>query len=129
MKDLRKRSLNPVEFLSQRMYENYLLHPEAIASVLNELDTNQEKVVESSDVEVILVESKKAHFPKGIADVSLIDGANVLKDIFPKLSNSRVTFLKTRDSLKLKEWLITNHPESLIEISEILDKILYPINA
>jgi hypothetical protein len=129
MKDLRKRSLNPVEFLSRRMYENYLLHPEAIASVLNDLDTNQEKVVESSDVEVILLESKKAHFPKGIADVSLIDGANVLKDIFPKLSNSRVTFLKTRDSLKLTEWLITNHPESLIEISEILDKILYPINA
>lgn len=36
IEDLRKRSQSPVEFLPRRMYENYLLHPKAIASVINE---------------------------------------------------------------------------------------------
>ena len=84
MEDLRKRSSNPVEFLPRRMYENYLLDSEAIASVINELDEGQEKVITASNVEVIL-EGYKVNFKKGTSDDSLIDGANALKHIFPKL--------------------------------------------
>ncbi|NES22407.1 MAG: ATP-binding protein [Symploca sp. SIO3E6] len=42
MKDLQKRCSNPVEFLPRRMYENYLLHPEAIAAVINKEDKYRE---------------------------------------------------------------------------------------
>lgn len=123
MEDLRKRSSNPVEFLPCRMYENYLLDSDAIASVINELDQGQEKVITVSDVDAILEECKKANCKKGSSDGSLIDGANTLKDIFLKLTESRVEFSKTRDSVKLTEWLIANKRESLKEISDILAKL------
>lgn len=123
IEDLRKRSSNPVEFLPRRMYENYLLDSEAIAIVINELDEGQEKVITASDVEVILEEYKKVKCKKGASDDSLIDGANTLKYVFSNLTESRVSFEKTRDSVKLTEWLIANKPESLKEISDILAKL------
>ncbi len=121
MEDLRKRSSNPVEFLPRRMYENYLLDSGAIASVINELD--QEKVITVSDVDAVLEECEKANCKKDSSDVRLIDGANMLKNIFLKLTESRVEFSKTRDSVKMTEWLIANKPESLKEISDILAKL------
>jgi hypothetical protein len=135
MDDLRKRSSNPVKFLPRRMYENYLLHSEAIANVLNNLDEYRENLITTSDVNVLLNEARqeKSYFPKNVSNKNLlddrwvdvhIDGAKVLKDIFSKLSESRVEFSKTRDSLKLTEWLILNQPESLEEISKLLDEVL-----
>lgn len=123
MEDLRKRSPNLVEFLPRRMYENYLLNSEAIASVINELDEGREKLITVSDVKVILDEYKKANCKKGLLEENLIDGANTLKYIFSNLTESRVEFSKTRDSIKLTEWLIENKPESLEEISDILAKL------
>ena len=123
MEDLRKRSSNPVEFLPRRMYENYLLDSDAIASVVNELDEGKENVITFSDVEIILEEYKKVGFKKGALDDSLIDGANTLKHIFSNLTECRVEFSKTRDSVKLTEWLIVNKPESLKDISDILAKL------
>jgi len=120
MGDLRKRSSNPVEFLPRRMYENYLLDPEAIANVLNELDEHQKKVITASDVDALLEERKKEYLKKEASYESLIDGANVLKVIFSELSECRVAFSKTSHSVKLTEWLIINNPKSLKEISDIL---------
>jgi len=135
MDDLRKRSSNPVKFLPRRMYENYLLHSEAIANVLNNLDEYRENLITTSDVNVLLNEARqeKSYFPKNVSNNNLIahpwvdmhiDGARVLKDIFSKLSESRVEFSKTRDSVKLTEWLILNQPESLEEISKLLNEVL-----
>lgn len=76
---------------------------------------------------------EKSYFPKNSSSNNClddhwvdihIDGARVLKDIFSKLSESRVEFLKTRDSVKLTEWLIQNQPECLEEISKLLDEVL-----
>jgi hypothetical protein len=117
------------------MYENYLLHSEAIAKNLNNLDECRENLITASDINALLDEArqKKAYFPKNVSNNNLldhhwvdmhIDGARVLKDIFSKLSESRVEFSKTRDSVKLTEWLILNQPESLEEISKLLDEVL-----
>lgn len=135
MESLRKRSSNPVEFLLRRMYENYLLHPEAIADVLNKLDEYREKLITVSDVNVILNQKRqeKVYFPKNTSSSNFsdngwidenIDGAKLLKDIFSELSETRVEFSKTRDSVKLTEWLISNQPEFLEEISSFLNKII-----
>jgi len=133
--DLRKRSSNPVKFLPRRMYENYLLHSEAIATVLNNLDEYRKNFITASDINELLNEARqqKDYFPKTISNHKIldhhwvdihIDGARVLKDIFSKLSESRVEFSKTRDSVKLTEWLILNQPDSLEEISKLLDEVL-----
>jgi hypothetical protein len=135
MEDLGKRSSNPVEFLPRRMYENYLLHPEAIAAVLNNLDEHRENVISASEVNRILNQTRqnKVYFPKNTSSSNLsdncwidtnIDGAKLLKDIFLELSENRVEFSKTRDSVKLTEWLIFNQPEFLEEISSLLNKLI-----
>lgn len=135
MEDLCKRSSNPVEFLPRRMYENYLLHPEAIADVLNNLDEHRENLITASDVNLVLNQTrqKKDYFPKNTSSSNLldncwidinIDGAKLLKDIFSELSENRVEFSKTRDSVKLTEWLIFNQPEFLEEVSSLLDKVI-----
>jgi predicted ATPase len=135
MNDLRKRSSNPVKFLHRRMYENYLLHSEAIVNILNNLDQCRENPITSVDINVLLNEARqeKSYFPKNVSNKNLldrhwvdmhIDGARVLKDIFSRLSESRVEFSKSRDSVKLTEWLILNQPESLEEISKLLDEVL-----
>jgi hypothetical protein len=136
MGELQKRSLNPVKFLPRRMYENYLLNPEAISSILNALDNSQENPpITISEVSLLLnqIKNDKAYLPKEASDDNFvkpgwidvhIDGAKALKDVFSKLSESRVEFSKTRDSLKLTEWLIENQPESLEEISSLLEEVL-----
>ena len=135
IKDLQKRSQNPVKFLPRRMYENYLLHSEAIANILNDSDEYRENPISASDINEILNDfrHKKDYFSKKVSDENLsdeqwvdihIDGARVLKDIFSKLSEGRVEFSKTRDSVKLTEWLIENEATSLKEISDLLNEIL-----
>jgi hypothetical protein len=41
------------------MYENYLLHSEAIANVLNNLDEYRENLITASDVNVLLNEARQ----------------------------------------------------------------------
>ncbi|HEY9807914.1 MAG TPA: AAA family ATPase [Halomicronema sp.] len=135
IEDLQKRSSNPVKFLPRRMYENYLLNSKAIANILNELDEYRENPISASDINELLNDfrHKKDYFSKNPSDENLsdeqwvdihIDGARVLKDIFSKLSEGRVEFSKTRDSVKLTEWLIENEATSLKEISDLLNEIL-----
>lgn len=135
MDDLKKRSSNSVSFLPRRMYENYLLHPGAIADILSNLDNCREDIITTLDTDTMLKQMmhEEVYFPKEASNENLsdkqwvscnIDGAKVLKDAFSKLSENRVEFSKTRDSLKLTEWLIRNQPESLEEISMLLDEVL-----
>jgi predicted ATPase len=135
MDDLRKRSQNPVVFLARRMYENYLLHSEAITVILGDLDRDRETPILYSDIETALNEAMKneKYLPKNASKENIndtdwiminIDGAKVLEEIFLKLSENRVGFSKTRDSVKLTEWIIDNHPESLEEISKLLDEVI-----
>ena len=139
--DLQKRSQHPVEFLDRRMYENYLLHPDAIAAVLNHEDAGREQPVSGAEVRERLETHKlnKNYFPKpntqcskddtskhlGNAEwIEKIDAAKVLAVLFAELSEARVQFKKTSHSPMLTEWLLENNPEHFAELAQFLRDIL-----
>ncbi|MEQ9481782.1 AAA family ATPase [Coleofasciculus sp. F4-SAH-05] len=130
-------------FLPRCMYENYLLHPQAITSIINDEyeeylppeDVDAAKVTEL-DVEQILMDkkSKKRYFDsKEFQEEKLkdsdwvnqnINAAKLLKDLFSELSENRIEFRKTRHSLKLTEWLFEHKPDKMTELAEFLQKVI-----
>lgn len=133
-KELQKRSKKPIKLLPRRMYENYLLHPEAITAVINECDENREEKLTIEEVKEWIDKNKyeASYFPKTVKIEEIsdndwfckVDGAKLLKELFAHFCETRLPFSKTTHSVKLTEWLIDNQPEQLLEIAELLVNIL-----
>ncbi len=142
--DLQKRSQHPVEFLDRQMYENYLLHPDAIAAVLNQEDAGREQPLTSVEVREWLETNKsnKDYLPKISTQQDLsnpqtqqdlsnpqwvdenIDAAKLLDALFSHFSEARVKFKKTQHSVMLTEWLLENNPDCFAELVKFLQRIL-----
>jgi predicted ATPase len=134
IEDFRRESPRPVEFLPRRLYENYLLFPEAIAAVLNGLDTERGDEVTTESVRQSM--NEKAEAGAYLLDKSdqvaygkprwyeTVDGAGMLRDLFADLSDNRIQYQKTRDSTALTEWLVENRPEALGELGRFLKDFL-----
>ena len=135
IKDLRKRSPEPIHFLERCMYENYLLHPDAIAAVLNRDDAGREHALTSEAVREGLesnkdkLKEKKDCFSKDATPEELsnpqyvdknINAAKLLDVLFAELSFARVKFRKTKHSIMLTEWLLENNPEQFAELVQFL---------
>lgn len=112
---LEKESNGVLRFLDRTMLENYILFPEAIMAVLNDLDEN-------FCIEEVEGAMTNAGFSES-DDVSVIHGADVLKKVFSELSESRHEFNKTRDVPEIVSWLITNKPDTLQPLGDFLRKI------
>lgn len=104
-----------LRFLDRAMLENYILFPEAIMAVLNDLEEN-------FSIEEVKKALADADFSES-DDVCKVHGANVLKKVFSKLSESRHEFNKTRDVPEIVSWLIANNPERLQPLGDFLRKI------
>jgi hypothetical protein len=143
--ELQKMAPGRVHFLLRRMYENYLLDPEAIAEVVNKIPHFREQPVSADEVRQWL--DKKSdervkgdkngsvsgqqlrYFCKGTTQVPAnweqkIDAGSLLQDLFEELSETRVAFEKTTHSVALTECLIEHRPASLREIADFLVVIL-----
>ena len=139
--DLQKRSSEAVHFLERCMYENYLLHPDAIAAVLNREDAGREQPLTSESVREgletnkVKLKEKKDFFSKDTTQQNLsnpqyvdanINAAKLLDVLFSELSEARVEFRKTTHSVMLTEWLLENNPEHFAELVQFLRGILDP---
>jgi ABC-type molybdenum transport system ATPase subunit/photorepair protein PhrA len=129
--DLVRKGKGLVAFLPRRMYENYLLLPTAVAAVANAIEGFREHPLTAEEV--------AEEFNARLADVTYycekqlpnveqraieVNGARILKDVFAKLSDARVTFDKLRHSVALTDWIIKNDSEKLREIKELLIQLL-----
>jgi len=132
---LRRRKPHPIKFIEQRMYENYLLHPNAIGFVLNQEDKEQKQSLTGKEIREGLEthKSNKNYFPKKSTDKELsdsqwvdknIDAAKLLDALFANFSEARVEFRKTKHSVMLTEWLLENNPDSFAELVQFLRGIL-----
>jgi len=141
IEDLRRRKPHPIKFIKRRMYENYLLHPDAIAAALNDEDAGREQPVSGEEVRERLethklnknyfpkpdIQRSKDDTPKHLANakwIDKIDAAKVLAALFAELSEARVQFKKTSHSLMLTEWLLENNPEHFADLAQFLRDIL-----
>ena len=104
-----------LKFLERRVLENYVLIPDAIASLLNAHGENV-TVEKISDLLLHLGATENSDFTK-------LDGANVLKKIFTEVSEARHEFKKTRDVPELFSYLIENSPDKLFELKKFMQKI------
>ncbi|MGG6295283.1 AAA family ATPase [Leptolyngbya sp. AN02str] len=135
-----KMSKGKFSFLQRKMYENYLLHPEAIAALLNQEDSSRETPVSAQEVNEFLEEhsqeaglwkDKKRFDHLSQEWLENIDGAELLQLLFGSLTDFRVSYKdnKVRYGLILTEWLIQNKPSDLQEIADLLKSKLFPETA
>jgi AAA15 family ATPase/GTPase len=132
--DIEKRSKGLVKFLPRRLYENYLLNPTAITSIVNSIEGFCENPVSESVIDSWLNEKrkeKKYNLPSkhNAVDESApwqvnIQGAKLLEDLFKDISSNRIEFHKVSHGLALTEWLIAHSPEDLNDIVNLLDNFL-----
>lgn len=132
--DLASRTSGKVKFLPRRMYENFLLIPEAIQDVLSALPSFQGAPLTVERVKEWLEANggKPAYVdqPTDRADITSsvwleqVNGAKLLHGLFAELSDGREEYRKTVHSVQLTEWQIQNKPDSLAEVKDFLGSIL-----
>ena len=132
--DLASRTSGKVKFLPRRMYENFLLVPEAIQAVLSTLPSFQEASPTVEKVKEWLETNggKRAYIDEPTERIDItsknwlekVNGAKLLRDLFAQLSENREEFHKTVHSVQLTEWLIEKIPDSLAEMKDFLGSIL-----
>ena len=108
------KSMGKLRFLDRRMLENYVLHPTAIAVTLQELgcETTNEAVSVALCAALGVAELSE--------DITEIDCAVALKNLFSELSDSTVEFRKTRDIPTIVSWVLDNDPLHLEPLQQCL---------
>jgi hypothetical protein len=134
MQDLGRRSGGKIHFLERRMYENYLLNPDALAAVTTELDGFSDSPLPSSRFREWLEEHgwDADYFEETIPEekrtkevwLAKVNGARLLKNMFNELSENRYPYFKTECGVLLTEWLIRHSPDDLQEVKELLNRVL-----
>jgi predicted ATP-dependent endonuclease of OLD family len=135
MKELKRLSTGLLEFLPRRMFENYLLDPEAIAEVANAQEGFSEAAVESEQIDDWINNkrangaylSEKLNAKKDSLSehqwLVNVDGAKLLEDLFRHFSGV-VEYRKTKHSVELASWLVENKPNSLKELTGCIASVL-----
>ncbi len=128
--ELIKVSGGKVRFLPRRMYENYLINPNAIAAVISQLKDFSDAALKSSDLSRWIQDNgwRVEYFEKdNVPPPNDIDnwrknvhGKRLLNDLFKDLSKNRYTYDQVRYGADITAWLVQNAPEDLKEVAEIL---------
>ena len=126
--DLERQLGGRVKFINRRMYENYLLEPKAIATVLKELPGVNKKSVTVAKVRSWLEkEVKKPEYlcnTPGEPWINTVDGAKVMERLFSHFSGQTVAYRKVEHGVKLTRWLLDNDAGSLREIALLVERLL-----
>jgi predicted ATPase len=112
---LEQKSNGVLRFLDRIMLENYILFPEAIHDVLNNLGENV-------SLDNVMLAMKKAGYTEA-DDVRKVHGAKMLKAVFSDLSGARHEFNKTRDVPEIISWLVENNPDALQPLGKFLRSV------
>lgn len=133
--DLIRESGGTVAFLPRRMYENYLLNPEAIAAVAAEnidgVVADPVEPVTTGRVAAWLDEHRwnREFFDRSFAEAERSDdrwmrevhAAKLLASIFSVLSQTQVGYDKMAHGEALTRWLLRHAPEDLREVAVLID--------
>lgn len=136
-KELESMLPGSVHFLPRRMYENYLLDPDAVAATVNAIEGFSHNPIQAAEVTALFAkkrpETKSAVQLRYFCDRTTavptdwelaIDAAKLLSDAFNELSETRVSYEKTKHSVAITKWLLENKPEALKELADFVDKLL-----
>ena len=132
--DLVRQSRGKVRFLPRRMFENYLLNPQGIASIMSTIDGFGEKSVSAKQIEAWIEEHrwddkyfKRKPRPENRSIsywLENVHGGKILEDLFLEFSGKKHYYDKIEHGLALTNWLIENAPEELQEIADLLEETI-----
>jgi predicted ATPase len=108
-----------VHFLPRATYENYLLHPLAIAALLT--GDLEGKKVSADDVSSWL--AKKVDLTSD-EDLKNCDAAKLLALLFMELSEKTLEYRKTSHSVALTNWILANDAAHLAELSAYVSSLV-----
>lgn len=121
-----QRSRRKLRFLPRRCIENYFIKPHAISAVLNDLGEN----VSANSVLDLINElgGQRDYSASNLWNGDLtfagwlvrVDGAKLLATVFSTLSENKVEYRKTRDSVSLAKVLIENDDEDLKSLTNFV---------
>lgn len=126
-----------VEFLPRKMYENYLLSPEAIAAVVANIEGFSENPIAIESIRD-WIENPENHWNKEFFKtlpneenrtdeywLREVHGADLLNAIFKYFSiENSFEYSKIENGLELTRWLIENDSNELQEVAKLLDRFL-----
>jgi hypothetical protein len=134
IEDFKRRSANLFSFIERRMYENYLLHADAIAKVLDGAakeagvtlggPTVAERLERArSDNECMggLKAPEAGETREWLRDV---DGAQLLEKIFADLSGGKLGYHKIEHGVAITKWLLEKRPKAVEEVADSIEKAL-----
>lgn len=127
--------LGPLLFTKKRLFENYILHVDAIykhislhdgfegltvskQNILDWMKTNQDKRIYWEDC------AKKDEFKGKENWKDMIHAAKFLTDLYSELSQNKMTYQKTRDSVELAKIIIKDYPSEFDEFKQLLKGLL-----
>lgn len=121
--DIIRKSRRTARFLKRPMYENYLLHPDALSARLQSLDgIRPETGPEAIDA---WIKSNYLNFTvKRLENRSpeTCDAAKLLAKMFSELTEVRHQYNKIEDGKALTRWLLANNRDALKELKDyVLD--------
>ncbi len=129
IEDISRQSHGLISFLPRRMYECYILSPQAITSVMNTLPSFTENNVSADTVEAWIRDNSSNYSSIAFSSFNQewladVDAANLLKDLFSALSNNKESYDKKLHSIAITEEIINTEPTMLEELTTLLNSKL-----
>src|SRR5262249_37383317 len=128
-KEIEKLAGKRASFLPRRMYENYLLHPKALATLLTEIDPSgdhsAEKVAE-------WIEANETRHRKGAPDGAAFQthghAAGLLKALFSDMTETRAQYDKVEHGPQLTRWLLQNDASAIAELKSFVGSLVAAVS-
>lgn len=132
--DLKRQSNGRIRFLPRRMYENYLLNSQAIASVLSNSEGFGNSPIKADDIDDWLAHNRwnRKYFDPEILQqersenlwIEKVHAGKILEGLFKEFSENQVAYDKIAHGELLTEWLINNEPNDLEELANFIKATL-----
>lgn len=133
-KELTHRSGGLIKFLPRRMFENYLLHPEALAEVMNSIANFRTPGVTPLEVSKKIEELRndESYFKPlpirhDVSWIQTIHGKEVLKKLFNHFSETRCPYHEIDQEIAETEVLVDRYPVALQDLALFLKGLLVRI--
>lgn len=126
--ELRKQCPVDLHFLPRRMYENYLLHPQAIASTISATDGINAVGAEAVHEWIQGAQERGDFLDEEVEDEDTwqerVHAASLLEEMVPDLTDDQLIYRKVEHGRAITQWLIENDEDELEEVANLLSKIL-----
>ncbi len=134
LEDIKRHTGGKARFIPRRMYENYLLNPDAIESVISTLPNFSQTAVTTQIIrDWITSRGCQPEFispqvdpsdPFSVEWLTEVLGDKLLNSIFKSLSENRYEYDKTTYGVQLTKYILENEPEGFEDIESLLQEIL-----